>query len=231
MSRHFWQFAVILICAFGAWLPPARSEVTIDRKPTTVERRTFDPAHRPSEMPPLSAGEAALTQSQFDCAAEVDYRVTERRTEESGRCATSLRVQGLRITLNLKIIVWLPMNAPSTLIVHEEGHRQIDERVYEGSEQMAREITSQIDGASFTKSAADCATAEQLASQFAADRFCHDYLAAVGQRTGRVNDEYDNLTAHGTKSEPTQEEAIRRAFACEQSTRPAGLNGQSASKR
>jgi hypothetical protein len=231
MSRHFWQFPVILIWTFGALLQPARGEVTIERKPPTVERRTFDPAHRPSEMPSLSSGEAALTQSQFDCAAEVDYKVTERRTEESGRCSTSVRVQGLHITLNLKIIVWLPMNAPSKLIVHEEGHRQIDERVYEGSEQMGREIASQIDGASFTKSAADCATAEQLASQFAADQFCHNYLATVGQCASRVNDGYDKLTAHGTKSEPTEEEAIRRAFACEQSTRPAGLNGQSASKQ
>ncbi|HSZ56483.1 MAG TPA: hypothetical protein VK797_12525 [Tepidisphaeraceae bacterium] len=208
----------------------ASAEVTIDRKPPTVERRTFDPAHRPADMPPLTAGEAAVTQSQFDCSADVDYKVTARKSDDAA-CSTTVRVEGMRLTLRLRIVIWLPPAPPSALVVHEEGHRQIGVQVFEKGDELAERIAGKIDGLSFTKSAADCLRAEQAAAQAAADQFCQEYLAAIGRRATRVNDAYDKITSHGTRSEPPQEEAIRQAFTSEEYDGDVGLSGQSASKR
>lgn len=208
----------------------ARAAVTIDRTPATIERRSFDPAHRPADIPPLTPGEAAVTQSQFDCSADVDYKVTDRKSDDVG-CTTTVRVQGMKLTLRLRIIIWLPSAAPSALIDHEEGHRQIAVQVYEKGDELAAQIAGKINGLSFTKSAADCPAAEQRAAEQAADEFCHEYLAAIGRRASRVNDAYDRITSHGTRSEPPPQEAIRQAFACEPSDEGGGVNGQSASKR
>ena len=62
-------------------------EVTIEQKPAVIERKSFDPAHRPPEMPPLKPGEAAVTESQFDCAADLTYKVVDRNQTSDG-CKT-----------------------------------------------------------------------------------------------------------------------------------------------
>jgi hypothetical protein len=218
-------------CAVGALAPfSADGQVTVDRKPPVVERRTFDPHTPPAEMPPLNPKEAAITQSQFDCSADVDYKVIDHKSED-GICHTSIRVEAMHVTLNLKVILWLPAGAPTKLVAHEEGHRQIAAQVLEQSDDAAREIATGLIGLTFTKSAADCEAAEQRAAQAAADEFCQQYLHRIGARAGRINDAYDQFTGHGTRSEPTEEEAIRQAFACEQRGLSAGLNGRSVSKQ
>jgi len=54
---------------------------------------------------------------------------------------------------------------------------------------------------------------QQKAANGAADRFCHDYLDRIAGRASQINQIYDDLTAHGTRAEPTPDEAIRQSFA------------------
>jgi len=197
-------------------LSRAVADVAVERNSVVVERRTFDPAQRPTTMPALRPGEAAVTESQFDCAADLTYKIIERRSDDTS-CSVAVKVQAVRVTLSLKVTIWIPAGAPAKLMAHEEGHRQIDERIYEEAVNTAKDGARVLDGQVLRATAADCASAEQNATQSAADEFCRNYLREIGRRAGRISDEYDKLTAHGTKSPPAEDAAIRDAFKCDQS--------------
>jgi hypothetical protein len=204
---------LIAVFVLGATLvpSPARADVTVDRQPTVVERRRFDPAHRPPDMPPLRGNEAAVTESNFDCKVGMDYRVLEHKRRPDG-CTATLQVRGIHIELQLKVIIWLPEHAPAKLVAHEEGHRQIAERVYAAAEQTARAIATPIDGQQVKGDGADCTAAEKQATGSTAEAFCKEYLRQTATTAGQVGDVYDDLTAHGTRAEPAEDEAIRQAF-------------------
>ena len=200
---------ITLVIAFAP--STARADVTIERKPATVERRTFDPAHPPSDMPPLKENEAALTESKFDCKVGMNYRVISHKHQPDG-CEATLQVQGIHVDLELTVTIWLPENAPAKLVAHEEGHRRIAERIYAGAEQIARAIAKPLDGKRVTAIGPDCAAADKQASDSAATDFCKEYLRQTVTATSRVGGIYDDLTAHGTRAEPAEDEAIRQAF-------------------
>ena len=195
----------------------AHAEVTVDRTPAIVTRNTFDPAHPPSEMPPLSPGEAAVTQSRFDCDVETTYAVTSSR-EHDARCDASVRVKSIHLSLHLNVTIWLPQNAPAKLAAHEEGHRLIAEEIYLDAEKIARWIAAPTDGKTLAGVGDDCPAAEKAAVQSAIDSICQNYLDRTGKRTSAVGDIYDEMTAHGTRQDPGEQEAIREAFAKEQGT-------------
>jgi hypothetical protein len=98
------------------------------------------------------------------------------------------------------------------LTAHEEGHRQISERVYEGAEAAAKDLAGKLDGATLEGQGASCPAAERSAAKSSQDDFCRDYLDKTGKPASRVGDIYDDITAHGTKTEPAEDEAIRQAF-------------------
>ena len=209
--RCAWNALLILLAISARAVSPCLGEVTVDQKPVVVERKTFDPAHRPAEMPPLKAGEAAVTESRFDCSADLSYRVTDRMPTANG-CTTTMRVQSVHLTLTLKILIWLPTSAPPKLMAHEEGHSRIDQRVYAEAKSQAENEGRSADGQLISASAADCTAAENKATQSAADEICKRYLQSVGQRTQRINQHYDSITSHGTKLSPAEDKAIEQAF-------------------
>ena len=206
-----WNAFFILLANFTCAVSPCFGEVTVEQKPVVVERKSFDPAHRPAEMPPLKAGEAAVTESRFDCSADLSYRVTD-RNPTAGGCTTTLRVESVHLTLTLKILIWLPTSAPAKLVAHEEGHGRIDQRIYEEAKSLAETEGKSTDGQLISATAADCTAAENKASQSAADEICKRYLQSVGQRTQRINQHYDSITSHGTKHSPAEDKAIEQAF-------------------
>ena len=218
------MWAGVLVAATAT---AAQGEITVDRRPAVVEHKTFDPNHPPSDLPPLNAGEAALTDSRFHCAVDLRYRTADRKLE-GGRTVERLMVQSVHVRLEMNVTIWLPENAPAKLSAHEEGHRQILERVYGDAESIARRLSEGLDGRSIVGSGADLSAAERQAIRSAVDRFCHDYLARTAARASRVGDIYDDLTAHGTRAEPAEAEAIRQAFARadKPSTRPQQSAGR-----
>lgn len=186
--------------------------VKIEPQPPDVERKTFDPARPPKDMPPLKGNEAALTSCLFDCSIGASYHIVDRK-REGGRCISTIKVQDVTIKLQLKIVIWLPEGASAKLKAHEEGHRQIDERVYEGAEGVARTIAEGFAAKVLTSEGPDCAAAETAATEAAQNKFCQSYLDQTARSASEVGDAYDRLTAHGTKAEPAEDEAIRQAFA------------------
>src|SRR5438045_3839378 len=96
---------IALVCA------SASASVTVKRQPPVVEQKTFDPSDPPKEMPHLNQGEAAVTESLFKCGVATTYHVVERHSQE-GRCESVLKIDGLELTLQLRITIWLPDKAP-----------------------------------------------------------------------------------------------------------------------
>lgn len=207
--RAVLPLAMLLLAASAA-----RAAVTIIREPAVVEGKTFDPAHRPADMPPLNGNEAAVTQSKFECRAGISYELVSRR-EENGRCTTTIRVDSVQMTLQLKIVIWLPQGAPRQLVAHEEGHRQIDQRVYDGTEPIAREIATALDGKTVSGQGDTCQAAQQQATDSISGKLCRRYIRRVATPADQVSAAYDRITAHGTRAQPAVEEAIRQAFAAE----------------
>ena len=189
----------------------ARGDVKVDRKPMVVERRTFDPAHPPADMPPLKGNEAAVTESKFDCRVAMKYELVGHK-QSAGGCVTTLKVQHVEATLQLDVIIWLPTGATAKLTAHEEGHCRIAEQIYNGAEGIARNAGAALDGKTVTGQGGDCPAADKQATDSSARQFCQEYLKRTVEVTGQVGETYDELTAHGTRAKPAEDEAIRQAF-------------------
>lgn len=211
--QNAWKHTVIVFLAVLHGVARlSAGDVTVEKKAALVERKAFDPAHPPADMPPLKSGEAALTQSTFECSVALSYQISN-RVQVAGRCRESLKIKSVAVTLQLKVIIWLPQGASAKLSDHEEGHRKIAERIYQDADRAAREAAQILDGKTMSAEGEDCQTAEKQATQSAANGFCRQYLEQTGKRAAHIGDIYDELTAHGTRAEPAEDEAIRQAFA------------------
>jgi hypothetical protein len=204
-----------LATAFLALGPlSARGAVTVQKKPAVVERKTFDPNDKPAEMPPLSSGELAVTSSQFDCATEVQL-VPRRSKTRDGRHSMSYTVHGVKMMLELKVVIWNPANASEKLKAHEEGHREISEMIYKTAEVHAKAAAQKLDGRRIvgegdTPDAAREAADEAM--QEANRQVCEEYMDLTSRAGVRVQNIYDDLTAHGARP-LGEKEAIQQAFA------------------
>ena len=205
---------VTVLAVLGA--ATAHGAVTVQKKPAVVEHRTFDPNNKPAEMPPLKAGELAVTSSQFDCAAEVQLAPRRSKTR-GGKHSLSYTVHGVKMMIELKVVVWNPTNASERLKAHEEGHREISETIYKTAEAHAKAAAQKLDGRRVvgegdTPAAATKAADEAM--QAANKQVCEEYMELTSRKGVRVQVIYDDLTGHGTKP-IGEKEAIQQAFAKE----------------
>jgi hypothetical protein len=207
----------ILSCLLLALcVPPAAAsaqEVRVERAPVVVERRTFDPRNPPADMPPLKGREVALAQSSFSCAASANYDVTtttprRRGGREPARCAATIR--SLDVRLDLRVTIWLPERVRRKVVVHEEGHREITERVYAEAEEAVRARAAALLGRTFISTGPD-SVAEEAVTR-ATQELSTECLDATAGRASQLNDTYDALTNHGQNRSLSEEDAIRIAF-------------------
>jgi hypothetical protein len=201
---------VLLACA-----RPAAAEIKVEKKPPVVERKTFDPANRPKEMPELHGHELAVTASQYDCVMGFSTEMTQRMLPKD-RALVVYSVRRVTVSLSLKITIWLPEGANERLKAHEEGHRAIAERAYQNGEALARKAANRIDGRRVVGEAESLDKAEQIAGgkvKGLSEEFTKTYREALVIPVNRVQDIYDELTGHGTKSDPDVQKAIELAFA------------------
>jgi hypothetical protein len=188
------------------------ASVTVKRQPPLIEHKTFDPSDPPKAMPHLNPGEAAVTESVFNCAVNTSYHVFEQK-DGSGECRTIVKVDAVQVDLQLHVTIWLPAHAPAKLTAHEEGHRRIAERLYKDrAEKAARAAAGKADGRRFEGAGKTCEEAADAALGKADTELCQNYLNQTGGAAARIGDIYDDLTSHGTNLKLPEDEAIRQAF-------------------
>ena len=163
----------------------------IIKQPVVFASRTFDPAAPPSDMPPLSPGEAAECDSDFRSSASV--RGESRETDATHATVT---ITQITVTLQLHINIWVPTAVTQRVIDHENGHRQISEFYYQTADQLAEKIAAPFLGKQVEISGPDLAAASsKMLQQMAAD-ITDEYNRELNPGPAQLL--YDSITDHGT---------------------------------
>src|SRR3954454_19016541 len=184
--------AVLTVLVLFALARSAAAEVKVERKPPVVERKTFDRANPPKEMPELHGGELAQTVSQYDCVMGVSTEMTQRMLPKN-RALVTYSVRRVTASLSLKITIWLPEGASEKLKAHEEGHREIAERAYQNGEPLARKAANRIDGRRVAGEGDTLDKAEAIANakvKGLSDEFTKAYREALVIPANRVQNLY-----------------------------------------
>ena len=88
-------------------------------------------------MPALGQGEEAECDSNFISDANVGGRM-----QKIDSTSATVTISQVKVTLQLKITIWVPNGATQQVIEHEEGHRQISEYYYQSAGRLADEIAA-----------------------------------------------------------------------------------------
>lgn len=203
--------AIVLSRAQTATAPVAEPAVEVTAAEPTSRRIQFNPHRPPPDMPPLRGGEAALTQYAFDCDVRLKYEITGRRAAPEGVEVTA-EIRRVTVKLTLESRIYLPYNTSRQLREHEEGHREINDRVYRDAQAVAREEAEKLLPRRWTGRGATEDDAGQAATDAAVKALCHAYLERVAGKASRVGDLYDEITDHGRKPRPAVADAIRMSL-------------------
>ncbi len=166
------------------------SAVTIDKQAPAFATRSFDRANQPSDMPPLSPGDEAECDSNFLCNASL--RGETRKTDATHAIVT---IRQIKVTLNLSVTIWLPLNAPQNMIEHEDGHSQISQSYYQAADRLAQQIASEHVGDQVEIDGTDLNAEANRALQQAAAAIDTEFNRQLDPGPTQVY--YDSLTDHG----------------------------------
>ena len=204
MSSRFFRTALILLAALA---PLARADddtgIKINKPEANVKVQAFDPAHPPKEMPPLRKDEAAVTESAFACAVQLEVE-----SKIVGDGAIKTKIVALRMDLRLDVTEWVPRNASRKIRAHEDGHRAISEHFYQSAEKIAQDIARTYVGKNLDVKSKD---GIQAAIKKAATELCQEYLGAVEKPSQLAQEKYDEITDHG-RNRVSEKRAIEQSI-------------------
>jgi hypothetical protein len=187
--------------------------VQIQKADVKVEYKRFDPDHLPTPPPPIDKGEAAVTLYRFDADVFSKYRYTQPGHAPAGPVKTDVTVDRITVKLSLSVTIWLPENASKELAAHEEGHRWIAEKYYEGAEKVVRPMAQQCVGKRLKGEGRDAKTAARSANDAMTTRLYREYVDTITASCQRAHDVYDKVTEHGQAVRPGPKEGMERALA------------------
>jgi hypothetical protein len=181
--------------------------VQITKLPAQYMPHTFDPAAPPPNMPALHSGEAAVCDSDFIARSSVGGQ--PRRTDSTHAMLTVTKVT---MTLQLQTNIWVPTDAPQTIIDHEEGHREIADYTYQTADQIAQRIGASYIGkrVEVTGDDLDVASSQKLLE--IATEITNAYTTQINNNSTQLL--YDNITDHsrnGVIAKDAVEHAIKNA--------------------
>jgi hypothetical protein len=206
----------VLVVAWLAWRAPSPSSPrqlpqtpspTINKQPVALAKHTFDPAAPPPDMPPLAPGETAECDANFLSSANA--RGETRKLDSTHAILT---VTDVKVTLQLRINLWLPIDAPPFLIDHEEGHRQIAEFSYQSADQLAQRIAASYLGRQVEITGADLDAASVKMLQQLATEITDEYNKQLNPSPPQLL--YDSITDHaknGVVARDAVEHALKNA--------------------
>lgn len=161
----------------------------IDKRAAMVVRHTFDPAAPPADMPPLVAPETAECDTDYISNASVSGR-----SKKLDSTHAEVTVTGVRVTLELKINIWVPEGATQQVIEHEEGHRQISEYSYGDADKVAEQVAAEHIGEKMSVSGSDLEAEINNALQKVGAEITAEYNQKLNPNA--VQQRYDDITDH-----------------------------------
>jgi hypothetical protein len=176
----------------------------ITKEPVAFANHSFDPASPPPDMPPLSPGESAECDSDFRSRANLLWKPGQ--TDSTHAIVT---ISQVRMTLQLRINIWVPVGATEHLVEHEEGHRQISEYYYQTADKLAERIAARYIGRQVDISGVDLGGESNRVLQQAAADITGEYNKELNP--GATQLLYDAITDHG-RNEVVVKDAVDHAI-------------------
>jgi hypothetical protein len=199
--RQIFVLFVILAIIFFGWLVwknlPAQQQQNvmsapiIEKQPVVFAQRTFDPQNPPQDMPPMSPGELAVCDSNFLSVANVTGN-----SRQSDATDALVTVAQVKVTLQLKITIWVPNDATQHIVEHEQGHREISEFYYQNADKIAQQIAAKYLGRQFQVSGTDLNSAIDKALQQMGAEITQEYDKELNPEPAQ--ERYETLTNHGS---------------------------------
>ena len=208
--RSFCLIATLSLLFMAAGSALAADAITIDKQAVSVETINFDPGDPPSDMPSLSAGEAAVARSSFGVASRLEVEVPGEA--EEGARAWSLKITAIRVELALNVTIWLPNKAAAHLVAHEQGHRRISEIFYKDGEKIMRSLAERYIGRTMRVEGRTVQAANEAAMNKVINELNGAYMGATQIPGARVNEIFDKITSHGRKGGMSVDAGIGKAF-------------------
>lgn len=214
---------VMMACVALGWGAAARAAadaaandadtIRIEKAEVKVEYKRFDPDHPPTPPPPIEQGEAAVTLYRFDAEILTKYRYAQPGNAPPGPVKSDVTIDRISLKLTLSVTVWLPDNANKELAAHEEGHRWIAEKYYEGAEQVIRPMARKWVGKKLTGEGRDAKSAARSANDAMINKLYREYADTITASCQRAHDIYDKITEHGQAVRPGPKEGMEQALA------------------
>jgi hypothetical protein len=177
---------------------------TINKQPVVFSKRTFDPATPPADMPPLASGETAECDSEF--LSDASVRGESRQTDATHATVT---VTQIKVTLQLNIGIWVPIEVTQHVTEHEEGHRQISEYYYQTADRVAERIAATYMGKQVEITGADLGAESSKTLRRMATDITDEYKKELNP--GPTQLLYDAITDHG-RNEVVVKDAVAHAL-------------------
>jgi hypothetical protein len=208
VRRRRWPLFLLVAAGLLAVGPVAAAPpVELVTHPPVVERRVFDPAAPPADLPPLEADERAITQAAFRIAVGAD--TVGGRTQRDGTShRAKVRVAGVAIQTWLTVTLWLPRDASPELVAHEEGHQRLVEQLYAEAEAPLREAAERWVGRELEATGPSADEARDAAAQPVIRELSAEWLAATHGQAEVLGARYDLLTDSGRQFEPSPAAAV-----------------------
>jgi hypothetical protein len=177
---------------------------TVSKLPVNFAQRTFDPGNPPPDMPPMNPGENARCDTDFGSNANVAGQT--RRIDDTRAVVTITQIS---VSLQLGIIIWVPIGVTQHVIEHEEGHRQISEAYYQNAGKIAERIAATYMGKQVDVSGDDLNAASQAALQQSAAEITAEYNREMNAEPAQLL--YDTITDH-SRNEVVATDAVQHAL-------------------
>jgi hypothetical protein len=213
LNRSIARFAllgVLFIVAVTLWLLSSRkqdvaaSAPQIVKQAATVTRHTFDPAAPPVDMPPLVAPETAACDTNYISDASVSGR-----SRKLDATHAEVTVTGVKVTLALKINIWVPDGATQQVIEHEEGHQQISEHYYQDADKVAQQVAAEHIGETVSVSGSDLDAEINAALQKIGAEITAEYDRRLNPNAAQLR--FDDITDH-SRYDIAASDAVTRAL-------------------
>lgn len=199
-----WLMFIFMLVVGVPSVQSEQPQVEIVKKPAQISTRYFDPDNPPSDRPPLTGSEEAVSVGDFLSDASVGGQVMQTDATHA-----KARINRIKVTLQLNITTWLPNNPQKWTVEHEEGHRQISEYYYRNAEVIARRIAEPYFGKTIDLSGADMRKALSAAIDKIADEITSEYKRQMPVET--TQDRYDAITERSRKKIPVPD-AVAQAL-------------------
>ena len=209
-TARFALLGVLFIVAAALWHFSSKKPDAVTSSPrivkqvATITRHTFDPAAQPADMPPLVAPETAECDTDFISNASVSGR-----SKKVDSTHAEVTVSGVKVTLELKINIWVPEGATQQVIEHEEGHEQISEHYYSEADKVAERVAAERIGETVSVSGSDLDAEINAALRKIGAEITAEYNRRLNPNVAQQR--YDDITDH-SRYDISANEAVARVL-------------------